>query len=138
MVTVCIFFGSGGGPGGVAAALTGGPGCAGAIATGAAIAGEEGQSGLAKGAPTGTAEPGIGATEATTDGGKATPTSLIEPRPNFYRPSRFRQALMSLQAKSLSLWDKFVAIVQSRGRVTPRNQRDFAISLVEDWDRVVH
>jgi hypothetical protein len=67
-VTVRIFFGSAGGPGGVAAALTGGFACAGAVATGAAIAGEDGQSGPVEGAP---AEPGIGATEATTDGGKA-------------------------------------------------------------------
>ena len=72
MVTVRIFFGSAGGPGDVAA-LTGGPDCAGAVATGAAIAGEDGQSGLAEGAPTGAAEPGIGVTEATTDGGKAAP-----------------------------------------------------------------
>ena len=75
MVTVCIFFGSGGGPCGAAAALTGPLACAGAVATGAAIAGEEAQAGLDEGtdagAAAGAAEPGIGATDATTDGGKA-------------------------------------------------------------------
>jgi hypothetical protein len=77
MVTVCIFLGSGGGPGGAAAVLTGGLGCAGAVATGAPIAGEEAQAGLPEGtdagAPAGAAEPGIGVTDATTDGGKAAP-----------------------------------------------------------------
>ena len=74
MVTVCIFFGSGGGPDGVAAELTGALGCAGAVATGAAMAGEDGQSGLAEGtdagAPSGDGAPDIGVTDATADGGK--------------------------------------------------------------------
>ncbi len=72
---MCIFFGSGGGPEGAADALTGGLDCAGAVETGAAIAGEEGQSGLAEGADpgavAGAVEPGIGVTDATTDGGNA-------------------------------------------------------------------
>src|SRR3984957_3279535 len=68
MVTVCIFFGSGGGPCGAAAALAGGLGCAGAVATGAAIAGAEAQAGLDEGRDAGAV---TGAADATTDGGKA-------------------------------------------------------------------
>ena len=75
MVTVCIFFGWGGGPEGAADAFAGGLDCAGSAETGSAIAGEAGQSGLAEGADpgavAGAVEPGIGVTDATTDGGNA-------------------------------------------------------------------
>lgn len=74
MVTVWIFFGSGGGDGGVAAELTGELGGTGAIAAGGEATGAAGQLGPAEaaggGAATGAGRLDDGVTAATTDGGK--------------------------------------------------------------------